>query len=1744
MLAADFAKVGKTVDGCLSLVSDYLGLTDVTAKLPVLNKSLSDTGQAGYLVDEVREPLVNAVKAITDATADGIRAAIYGVVGPSGLNVLKDTDTTAGIDADDVAVTTSGDNFTVTLSLLDTVGTQADPVSLGTGLKSVPLTFDGGTASVTPLITAGYDNLTFGWANNAAFFGAAGASNTAGGTAVVNVAAKINAGDFNAQLGLYPLSGTLAADNPSALAATFNVPVGSGGSVKSSLTTLSGHAHLEFTGTSDVPSSGVFAVPDVKVRYIQDQDFGTGSNPNGASLGAAANKPAVAISSQVSVQKLVAGLLLPIADKLDTVLKPIEPVVDALSTPLPVLSQLSKAAGGDDVSLLDVAKLGIEYEKQFGGDISEDTLNAIEDIVSAFDVAKQVIDLVHALQDLGTNTDFYLDYGSFDLSGSGDLRDPAIAAFNPADPATASLTPTILTSTSDFKQQVIDALKALPGDSGKTIADFIQTDHGGKPAQDVSYDFQMPLFESPASIDTMLLGGRADLITFAFDVHPPEAKFTVAQFQAGPIKVEFDADLIFSLAIHVGYDSNGLRTYDVTHNPGDQLQGLYFGSDTAITVGGGISAKAGIDVVVFSVGVEGGIDTTVSLGINTAHQTEPLVTGLQGTDNDPTRVRQSELLGTFLDVNGKITGHLDVAVKIGVKVPFVGFVGYEDTFNIASGTIFSFDISAIPDPFSPPDNLQLATFDPTTGLLGLAGGDARTNLSPQSLLDGQKVESFNLTADPNDPNSVIVSAYGFSQTFHGVSLIIAEGNNDKPLYVTVDKSVTADVQFTGGGYADRFVDAGSGNTTVYGVNGDDELRYTGSGNATIYGGDGNDIIAGGSGQNVLSGDNDNDQINVGKHDLSKGGTPGLNVINGGSGNDTIAGGLGNYNYIAGELGDDAITAGDQGDLIYADILPGERPLGAQGNDTVTAGKGNDSVFGGGGDDQLNWQNGDGGTAFQGEAGNDSVAFLGSGTADVFSIASAKLPQQQGGVDVYATAISIAPNKGVLYSGVENLDLEGLGGADTINVPDLSATGLTGLTINTLDVAQHDNAVDNVTFAPGGNGNHAVNVYNEGVGTQQIDTKNADGRTIDTTYLYGGVTKVLGLAAYSIRVGNVGDSVVINTGNGNDNVQVYGISGPTKIYAQGGNDTVAIAGYGPAQSLVDDPQGIPPDSSAQTAGPTFAGPLLLDAGTGAANKFVYGDFTPTGTSVTVNNYTVTSPLIPGGLTFVSTGGKFGAGGEVDTGDGNDTITVLSTMADGNFVVNGGGGDDLAIVESTTAPGKSTLSTLGNGFGFQGGTGKNEFRLDNSAGQKGDTNVLLSGNTVAGFGTTQQVIAFASTGGATLLHLLAQDNYSSVEHFFLNSPNANVRIDGQGGNDIVEVYADTNAVSFNGGAGLDYLGLGKKSGSGYVLSGVTGNVDFDGGDGKGDELYVADTIGTAARVYAMAADSLKFSGVTVTIKNDEQRFIFGGNGSDRLVMTGLLPATTYAHWYGGGGSNDLTGSNFGSAYRFTGFQAGQLNKELDFRNVATVHTGTGSNTLAANDAVNTGLSITSSGADVLDYSLWKSGVTVDLSASNATGFTHVFGVPAVIGSNYSDLIRGDLNNNTLLGNGGNDILIGMEGNDRLDGMDGDDILIGGIGADTFNGGANVDLLIDGTTAFDNDNSKLKTALFQWTSSAAASKRPLPGVFSGAGKLVHDNQVDSLSGGAGSDTFYIGVKATRQTNGATDFLADATAADLVLT
>jgi len=327
--------------------------------------------------------------------------------------------------------------------------------------------------------------------------------------------------------------------------------------------------------------------------------------------------------------------------------------------------------------------------------------------------------------------------------------------------------------------------------------------------------------------------------------------------------------------------------------------------------------------------------------------------------------------------------------------------------------------------------------------------------------------------DPGDGSDVVEGQDGAdTMTFNGSDAgervaLSANGNRltflRSPGIITMDTAGVERVDFNALGGADQvFIDDLSG-TDVKTV--DMDL-------AGVLGGSSGDRQ---NDQVIVEGTNGNDAIDV-SGDASGVAVAGLSArvaiqhqepndeidVDGFVGNDVIgASGLAAGTVtlaLDGGAGDDTI-AGGQGV---------ETLRGGDGNDSIDGNGGNDAAFMGAGDDTFVWDPGDGSDVVEGQDGADTMTFNGAGGAEQVDLSAngnrLRFFRTQGAI-VMDTA------------GVERVDFNALGGADTVTVNDLTGTDVERVNVDlagTLGGATGDNAADRIVLN-GTNGDDTVTV---------------------------------------------------------------------------------------------------------------------------------------------------------------------------------------------------------------------------------------------------------------------------------------------------------------------------------------------------------------------------------------------------------------------------------------------------------------------------------------------------------------------------------------------------------------------------------------------------------------------------------------------------------------------------------------------
>jgi Ca2+-binding RTX toxin-like protein len=566
----------------------------------------------------------------------------------------------------------------------------------------------------------------------------------------------------------------------------------------------------------------------------------------------------------------------------------------------------------------------------------------------------------------------------------------------------------------------------------------------------------------------------------------------------------------------------------------------------------------------------------------------------------------------------------------------------------------------------------------------------------------------NLTIDAGDGNDTITGSDGADVLIGGAGNDIITGGRGN------------DVAFMGDG-DDKFIwNPGDGSDTVEGQAGTDTLQFNGSnanenisisangsrvslfrdvGNVTmdLNGIEHIQLSAEGGADTITVNDLTGTGTNLVAINLAAAGTgvgdgqPDQVTTNGTAGNDTITiartGSVIDVNGLAAQVTiahaegtNDTLTVSGLGgnDTIDASALSAghvnlvlnggdgdDLLVGSGGNDLVDGGRGNDVALLGNGDDSFVWNPGDGSDTVEGQAGTDTLLFNGANVNENIDI-SANGDRVRLFRDVGNVTMDL--------HGVEHIQLNTLGGADTVTVNNLTGT----------DVKQV--AID-LGSPPGsgtGDGQTDTVVINATSGDDVISIANVNG-VVTVTGLSETVT-ITGFEATDRLVinGLAGDDVIESsklgtamqlTANGGDGDDVLVGSAGNDVLTGGAGDDVLIGNGG--LDVLDGGTGDNVVISSVVAkvgtAATFAGTLALRAAVAPPQQFAgtagsdHINVTLAGGKLEMTGLVAPVALDPAAATGPVT---------IDGLAGNDVIDASGMASPGmRFILDGGAGNDV-------------------------------------------------------------------------------------------------------------------------------------------------------------------------------------------------------------------------------------------------------------------------------------------------------------------------------------------------------------------------------------------------------------------------------------------------------------------------------------
>ena len=896
-------------------------------------------------------------------------------------------------------------------------------------------------------------------------------------------------------------------------------------------------------GSDGLINLGVTA--DGVVTYDTNFVFADGT------VAATANNVTVGFDNvRLDLGRLYNDFIDPLITNVQNNLKPIKPVVDFLTEPLPVVSDLYELTGRGSFTALSLAGYGANHPVT-------KTVNVIDAILDYRGLP-------------GADAQSEEPLFSFEVSKQG------------VDPKTAA----------DRAEQVRENLEKL--DRGELRLEL--ADKHKNPEKHAEWEkslswnvkfggsFELPFLTNFETLAGFLLGDTtSDFFTFDiatafsvnFDVSVPIVPLmNLVQLNAGfginasiDLDGGYDALGVDRLSSVADFSSEAALQQSLQDNQEYLIHGFYLDDHNSAAPGGTENGKLDKPEVTLGVEVSGGISAGVDLvlleakfGGNVVFEgnLEFDLNDLPNPNHAPSlwptpstpiwsnydtpsewkydgRIRVNEFATIFDADAGAVfntNGNLQVGLDATLEVSVIGITIIDEEWEL-------FRVKLVDGSISRPNDARIIRgVNPAqigvvnNGELNLFMGETarrRTNAEPGVVNENFSIQSLGESKNGGETLMVVfesTSGEKYARVFDGVKKIVGSGGTGDDT-IRVLPGVTSEVQLSGGVGNDMLSTAGSGPAVLHG----------GDGRDTLLGSDGDDLLVGGAGDDHLEG---------------------------GSGNDTLDGGVG-QDRMLGNAGDDRLVGGSGDDQL--DGGHGDDQLhGGAGNDTLRGGDGSDDVYGDEGDDRIRFefflQDASAVDQIHGGANSDLVEIYGTEEADLFLIQELS-PGTFEVTNGERSAFRFSLPEHRRDRDIEEIRVSGLGGDDTIraegsfNVNRLHLSGgagndmLTGS--DTRDLLSGDEGDD---VLDGGNGQDEVH------GGEGADILRG-GADSDALYGDAGDDRIDGGPGADTSYGGSGNDIIhagegwvgdlIDGGDGDD--MLHGGPGIDTIRGQSGADHI-------------------------------------------------------------------------------------------------------------------------------------------------------------------------------------------------------------------------------------------------------------------------------------------------------------------------------------------------------------------------------------------------------------------------------------------------------------------------------------------------------------------------------------------------------------------------------------------------------------
>jgi Ca2+-binding RTX toxin-like protein len=666
--------------------------------------------------------------------------------------------------------------------------------------------------------------------------------------------------------------------------------------------TLTGDANIAIVLKTDVPAGSI--MPQIRTELNVDWAFADSVvDPldDNSDFGAA---PTVAFNdSALNLGTFFDGMAAEVLAKIGEITAPLKPIIDFLTTPIPLLSDL----GSSKVTLLDFMGLSPQETAAIQG--LADIANLAATVTSFSDAQNVNINLGSTLVSGDIRTDLLEDLTTL---VSGSITDPGLQN----------------------------------GDLGKFL-DLAGSVAGGGLA--------FPLLQDVQAIGDMLLGKDIDLFkyqtSFGFD-------YEFKQFfpVMGPIGVTLGGLFGLSAMFDFGFDTQGLKEYLASGmtDASKILDGFYVQATddagnpvTGFQLTAGITAGVVATLGIAEVGVEGDITANIDFGLASALDPE-------GTGKIRGIVLAATSVDDLFDPSGSISAGLRAYLEIGFS-PF----SIEFSFDSPRITLLDFDGNDS-DPIlsSELSNGSLAL---NIGSRSAQRQVGNLNDIAEKITIAQVADS--LQADV--ATGLLIGGFGTGELRDFPAVIVANGGNgsddiimDSAVRVKADlKGGIGQDRLTGGALADTL--SGDEGADVLSGNGGVDVMSGKKGQDQLIGGAKGDKLDGGDGLDTASyvtatagmtidlrtmkftGDGAGDKlISIERYEA----TNFADIITGDKKSNALLSGLDGDDSIRGLNGDDLLMGGAGIDNLN----------GGGGNDMLIGAEGADVLKGGGGVDIVSY----------------------------------------------------------------------------------------------------------------------------------------------------------------------------------------------------------------------------------------------------------------------------------------------------------------------------------------------------------------------------------------------------------------------------------------------------------------------------------------------------------------------------------------------------------------------------------------------------------------------------------------------------------------------------------------------------------------------------------------------------------------------------------------------------------------------